>query len=83
METLLSVIQRAWSQLEIDVNMIVDGLGEPEAMDDHRNNTMKQLLYNFIKAGSAYTAIDPTDIYGSTLKPVLNIDMWCRYLSIR
>ena len=133
METLLSVIQRAWSQLEIDINMIVDGLGELEvchlpsrslthsltftqshtyllthslnhlyayllthlltyllahllthlltklltqASDYHRDNSMKQLLQNFIKAGHAYTSLDPTDLYTSTLRPVLSIDHW-------
>eukprot|EP01031_Cornospumella_fuschlensis_P036542 gene36542-44330_t len=39
MEALVSLIQRAWSQLDIDASLLLDSLGDPEAMISERGSS--------------------------------------------
>jgi hypothetical protein len=75
METLVGVVQRAWAQLEIDSNMILDELGDNNESSSSINHTegINSFLNRFLHAGSYYTTIDPTD---TTSLPKVQTDQW-------
>ena len=71
MESLVSIIQRAWSQLDIDVSMLLDGFGDSEPLTEGTGNT--ELLHRLVHAGSDFHVRDPTDVTGL---PQLDVDEW-------
>lgn len=74
METLVSVIQRAWSQLEIDSNMLLDALGESaEGSNAQEQGKINAIFNEFLSSGSKLRSSDPTDI---TQLPPLDVDRW-------
>ncbi|RYG66388.1 hypothetical protein EON64_09905, partial [archaeon] len=46
MEALVSLIQRAWSQLDIDASLLLDSLGDPEAVISERGSS--EMLFRFL-----------------------------------
>jgi chromosome segregation ATPase len=68
MESLVSVIQRAWSQLDVDSSLLLDSLGDTdivENMNDERLGMMKL----FLSAGTNHQILDPTSLSNHTLSP--------------
>lgn len=72
MESLVSVIQRAWSQLDIDASLLLDGLGDSEMVIQDNENF--KLLHLFLNAGLKLRKEDSTQI-GSVI-PKLEVDEW-------
>lgn len=72
MEALVSLVQRAWSQLDIDASLLLDSLGDPEAViSDQGANDM---LYRFLHISNQYYQVDPT---GEKVVPSLEgVDEW-------
>eukprot|EP01039_Chlorochromonas_danica_P004991 gene4991-5481_t len=58
MEALVSLIQRAWSQLDIDASLLLDSLGDPEAVISERG--ANDMLYRFLHVSGKYYQLDPT-----------------------
>lgn len=58
MEALVSLIQRAWSQLDIDASLLLDSLGDPEAVISERG--ANDMLYQFLHVSGKYYQLDPT-----------------------
>jgi len=59
MEALVSLIQRAWSQLDIDASLLLDSLGDTEVVVSDRG--AGELLFRFLQAGRKHLSCDPTD----------------------
>jgi hypothetical protein len=77
MEHIVSILQRLWSQLEIDTSMLLDEMGDICSDNNNKttasnNNIMSLPLMKFQNAGNNYREIDPTKID----IPDLNIDIW-------
>lgn len=71
MESLVSLVQRAWSQLDIDTSMLLDSLGDPESAAPADGNT--ELLERLIHAGTKHNLTAPTNIEDI---PNLDVDEW-------
>lgn len=71
METLVSLIQRAWSQLDIDASLILDSLGDSEVMIPDAGST--ELLYRMLHISDKFTMLDPTSTDNI---PKLETDQW-------
>jgi hypothetical protein len=77
MEHIVSILQRLWSQLEIDTSMLLDEMGDICSDNNNKttasnNNIISLPLIKFQNAGNNYREIDPTKID----IPDLNIDIW-------
>jgi len=71
METITNVIKRAWSQLEFNLNMLLDDrLGETDGVAALPQET---ILKEFLSSGSSLRMRDPTD---TSHLPQLDIDQW-------
>jgi chromosome segregation ATPase len=70
METLVSLIQRSWSQLDIDASMLLDVLGGAESLSLTQTNS--DLLLQFLRAGQEHRQLDPTDTSATQMK----VDEW-------
>ncbi len=71
METLVSLIQRAWSQLDIDAALILDSLGDNEVVVPESGST--EMLYRMLHIHDKFSRLDPTCI-ANVPKP--EIDQW-------
>jgi hypothetical protein len=71
METLVSLIQRAWSQLDIDSALILDSLGDTEVIIPETGST--ELLYRMLHVHDKFNRLDPTCI---AHLPKPEIDQW-------
>jgi len=82
MEHIVSILQRLWSQLEIDTSMLLDEIGDICSDSNSKTTTtansssniitISSPLVKFQNAGNRYREIDPTKID----IPDLNIDIW-------
>lgn len=70
MESLVSVIQRAWSQLDIDTSLLLDGLADPDVKIPSPHS---QLLKDFIHSADVYLYQDPTNLNPF---PQIQADQW-------
>lgn len=71
METLVSLVQRAWSQLDIDSALILDSLGDSEVIIPESGST--ELLYRMLHIHDRYSRLDPTC---TAHLPKPEIDQW-------
>lgn len=67
MESLVSLIQRAWSQLDIDASLMLDCLGDFEI-----SQNPDELLHNMLTINNNFLQIDPQSIK----IPQLDVDEW-------
>lgn len=74
MEALVSVIQRAWSQLDVDLNLLLDALGDSDNNVQEDEYDKLGMFKMFLTAGSQYRDIDCTDI--TTLYNPMKLDEW-------
>jgi hypothetical protein len=72
METLVGVIQRNWSQLDIDASMLLDVLGDAEKLS--LTHTNSELLTQLMKAGQDHQQLDPTD--ETSIPRLGGVDQW-------
>jgi hypothetical protein len=74
MESLVSLIQRAWSQLDIDASLVLDSLGDnEEAPICDAEHSGSQLLQRLLHVHERFTQRDPTDLES---QPRPDIDQW-------
>ncbi len=73
MEGLVSLIQRAWSQLDLDTSILLDQLGDPEIELPTTDKNDSELLHRLIHAADPYIYQDPTNI---DPLPTLDTDHW-------
>jgi hypothetical protein len=76
MESLVSLIQRAWSQLDIDTSLLLDGLGDP---DVEFPASSSELLLKFVRSSENFLYQDPTNLQPL---PQLNLDQWSTHAEI-
>jgi hypothetical protein len=72
MESLVSIIQRGWSQLDIDTSLLLDGLADPEVEIPEPTS---DLLKSFIHCSDKYLFQDPTNL-SSFPSLQAKIDQW-------
>jgi hypothetical protein len=72
MESLVSIIQRGWSQLDIDTSLLLDGLADPEV---EIPGSTSDLLKSFIHCSDKYLFQDPTNL-SSFPSLQAKIDQW-------
>jgi hypothetical protein len=70
MESLVSLIQRAWSQLDIDTSLLLDGLADPEV---EIPSSSSELFQRFVHSSDKYIIQDPSNVQNL---PQLNVDQW-------
>lgn len=71
MEALVSLIQRSWSQIDIDSSLLLDSLGDSEVKLPEQGDS--ELLYKLLRAGSRWNSLDPTNV--DKVVP-MDIDHW-------
>lgn len=72
MESLVSLIQRSWSQIDIDSSLMLDSLGDSEMKLPDEGDS--ELLYKLLNASSRWLSLDPTNTENVS---TLDIDQWC------
>lgn len=72
MESLVSLIQRAWSQLDIDASMLLDVLGDAENLSLTQTNS--DMLNELLRAGQDMFQQDAVEVANST--QLCNVDHW-------
>lgn len=71
MESLVSLIQRSWSQIDIDSSLLLDSLGDSEMKLPDEGDS--ELLYKLLNASSRWLTLDPTNTENVS---TLDIDQW-------
>lgn len=72
MEALVSMIQRAWSQLDVDSSLLLDALGDSDMVIDE--NEKFQIVNLFLQAGSKLNDINAMNM-NNVMQPMM-IDEW-------
>lgn len=72
MESLVSLIQRSWSQIDIDSSLMLDSLGDSEMKLPDEGDS--ELLYKLLHASSRWLSLDPTNTENVS---TLDVDQWC------
>jgi hypothetical protein len=71
MESLVSLIQRSWSQIDIDSSLLLDSLGDSEVKLPEQGDS--ELLYKLLNSSSRWLLLDPTNVNNVTN---MEVDQW-------